>query len=136
MIFACSFCLLVSPYILVQLASWEELEFYGLDFFYSILGWNERSWAGLEEEPAKKSWKQLNEEETIAAIELCYSFETWEGYDLTVNFGPFPFAKPGVEHRTGIFNREIVVDVDDLIQIVCKTEDKTSWQVLLRVVLI
>ena len=30
----------------------------------------------------------------MAAIEVCFSFETWEGYDMTVNYGPFPFAKP------------------------------------------
>eukprot|EP00984_Skeletonema_dohrnii_P001133 scaffold351_cov123-Skeletonema_dohrnii-CCMP3373.AAC.1 len=58
------------------------------------LGWNDQSWAGLEEAPDKKSWKQLNVEERRAAIELCYSFETWEGYDMTINYGPFPFAKP------------------------------------------
>lgn len=90
----CSHILLPCLTILVQLVSWEELEFYGIDFFYSTLGWNARSWAGLEEQPEKRTWKQLTEEETIAAIELCYSFETWEGYDLTPNYGPFPFAQP------------------------------------------
>lgn len=75
--------------------SWEELQFYGIDFFYSTLGWNDHSWAGLEEEPEKQSWKQLNEAERRAAIEVCYSFETWEGYyDMTRNNGPYPFAKP------------------------------------------
>lgn len=78
----------------VQLNSWEELQFYGIDFFYTILGWNDQSWAGLEEAPKKKAWKKLNEEERMAAIELCYSFETWEGYDMTKNYGPFPFVKP------------------------------------------
>ncbi len=78
----------------MQFVSWEWLEFYGIDFFYSTLGWTERSWAGLDKEPEKKSWEQLTELETIAAIEVCYSFETWEGYDLTPNYGPFPFAKP------------------------------------------
>jgi len=74
--------------------SWEELQFYGLDFFYSTLGWNFLSWVGLEEEPAKKPWEQLNDAERRAAIEVCYSYETWEGYDMTINNGPFPFAKP------------------------------------------
>jgi len=78
----------------MQRVSWEELEFYGIDFFYSILGWNYRSWAGLEEKPQKRSWEELKEEEKDAAIQLCYSFETWEGYDLTVNYGPFPYAMP------------------------------------------
>jgi hypothetical protein len=102
--------------------SWEELQFYGIDLFYSTLGWNAQSWVGLEEEPEKKSWKQLKEAERRAAIEVCYSYETWEGYDMTINNGPFPFAKP---------KRRYVewVDLPEEIQIIANgtleyTEDK------------
>ena len=88
----CILHILLTPCLtsLFQIVSWEELQFYGLDFFYSSLGWNDQSWAGLEEEPEKKSWKQLNEEERRAAIEVCYSFETWEGYDMTIQRYSFP----------------------------------------------
>lgn len=78
--------------------TWEELKFYGIDFYYSALGYNDQSWIGLEEEPKKKSWKELNEAERKAATELCFFRETWEGYDMTKNYGPFPFAKPKIRY--------------------------------------
>lgn len=74
--------------------TWEELVLWGLDFHYTALGWNEKSWVGLEDEPEKKTWKELDEAERTAATELCFFRQTWEGYDMTKNNGPHPFAKP------------------------------------------
>ncbi|KAL7540132.1 hypothetical protein ACHAXR_009881 [Thalassiosira sp. AJA248-18] len=76
--------------------SWDELEFYGLDFPYLALGWTELSWNGVEPAPPSKSmtWKELTQDErTAASASLCYFKDNWDGIDMTPNNGPFLFPK-------------------------------------------
>ena len=74
---------------------WYDLHFYGLDFPYVKLGWNEKSWEGIEDPPATmdKSWFELTSDERKAASEVCYFAENWDEVDMTPNLGIFPFPK-------------------------------------------
>lgn len=75
--------------------SWDELVFYGLDFPYLTLGWNELSWDGIESAPVStdKSWKDLTMEQRTSAAEMCYFRDNWDGLDMTPNTGSFRFPK-------------------------------------------
>jgi len=76
--------------------SWDELEFYGLDFPFLKLGWDQLSWDGIESAPATSkdhSWKDLTPEQRASISELCYFRDNWDGLDMTPNPGQFPFPK-------------------------------------------
>jgi hypothetical protein len=80
--------------------SWDDLVLYGLDFFYTALGWNELSWTGVESPPPSQGteWKELTPEQRSAAAELCYFRHNWDMLDITPNSGPFLYPKVKVRY--------------------------------------
>jgi len=105
--------------------TWDDLEFFGLDFSYLALGWTELSWDGIETPPPSKgtSWKDLTQEERQVASELCYFRDNWDGLDMTPNNGPFLYPKVKMRYTEW---RVLSSDVkraarDSLLY------DKTAW---------
>ena len=79
--------------------SWDDLELYGLDMPFMVMGWSELSWDGVEAKPSSEgmTWKELSQAEREAASEVCYFKDNWDGIDMTPNNGPF--AMPKVKQR-------------------------------------
>ena len=59
---------------------WDELLDDGVQIFYLMLGWTEKSWEGKESSPPseEKDWDELASCEQIAADELCFFEEIWD----------------------------------------------------------
>lgn len=76
--------------------SWDDLQFYGLDMHYTVLGWDEESWNGESDPPSShgKYWDLLNDIERENANALCYFRDSWDRLDMTPNNGLFPFRMP------------------------------------------
>ena len=54
-----------------------------MDVYFNMLGWNQESWDGGDEDnvPETESmyWEELSQEEQEAARQICYSAELWNG---------------------------------------------------------
>ncbi|KAL9181028.1 hypothetical protein ACHAXT_009833 [Thalassiosira profunda] len=74
---------------------WSELEESNLDQYFSQLGWDESSWDGDRPEPETESkyWDDLTQEQQMAAAQVCYSSNLWDGTPLPeweTNDAPMP----------------------------------------------
>jgi len=65
--------------------TWDEIKLDGIDQFFIVLGWNEETWAGTQDQPLSEEmdWDELTTEQHIAARKLCYLKEEW-------NSPPYP----------------------------------------------
>ena len=118
--------------------TWDELEFYGLDFPYSKLGWDELSWDGTESPPPSKDklWFELTPDERKAASEVCYFRDNWDMLDMTPNNGIYPYPKvkqryvewtalPGDIRRTALSS--FVYDKDSWNRMGTAEIEKRCW---------
>jgi len=60
---------------------WSGLKEYKLAKYWMALGWNEASWKGDEVPPNTNDmkWVELTLAQQVAAMELCYRQESWDG---------------------------------------------------------
>merc|ERR1712238_597392 len=60
---------------------WSGLKEYKLAKYWVALGWNEASWKGDEVPPNTNDmkWMELTLAQQVAAMELCYRQESWDG---------------------------------------------------------
>ncbi|KAL7553210.1 hypothetical protein ACHAWF_016467 [Thalassiosira exigua] len=60
---------------------WADLEIRGSDQYFKALGWDEDSWDGDGQTPRSEdlNWDDLTEKEQLAASQLCYFRELWDG---------------------------------------------------------
>ena len=54
--------------------AWDDLEFFGVNRFYEMLGWNSSSWAGDTAPPEtfRMRWDDLNPNQQDAAEDICW----------------------------------------------------------------
>ena len=66
---------------------WSDLQdANNMDVYLSILGWDQDSWDGGNEdnvpESESKHWEELSVEEKEAAKQICYAEELWDGISI------------------------------------------------------
>ena len=64
--------------------SWEELEEEEVQEWYEVLGWTERAWESGIDEPTteEEDWDELSDEQRLAAENICFFRETWDGLNM------------------------------------------------------
>ena len=63
---------------------WEDIEYYGYDKYYVVLGWNADSWDNESGEPYTEDlyWDELSQVQQEAATQLCFFKELWDGESI------------------------------------------------------
>lgn len=63
---------------------WSELEDANVDQYFIALGWTKHSWDndGKAPDSDDKSWKELTDEEQLAATKICYTEKAWDWVPL------------------------------------------------------
>ena len=59
---------------------WEDVEYFGYDEYFTVLGWDVKSWESEAPRPETENmyWDDLTPDQQAAAAQLCYFRDLWD----------------------------------------------------------